>query len=181
MDIIAQAIGIVAMIFNILSFQQKTDKGVIGLQLFGGLLFSINFFMLGAYGGGMLNVVCVIRAIVFLNKKKFNTSSPVWLAVFVAAYIASYIMSFTVFGTEPTVFHFILECLPVIGLTCTTIAFRHTDAGIIRRYGFVCSIMWLIYNIAVMSIGAIFCEAFSIVSIIIGMLRLDRKKTEIKD
>ena len=33
MDIIAQAIGIVAMIFNILSFQQKTDKGGIGLQL----------------------------------------------------------------------------------------------------------------------------------------------------
>ena len=34
------------------------------------LLFAINFFMLGAYSGGLLNAVAVIRAILFLKKDK---------------------------------------------------------------------------------------------------------------
>ena len=176
MDIIAQGIGIVAMFFNIFSYQQKSGKGVIGFQLFGGMLFAINFFMLGAIGGGILNVIAVIRAILFLNREKFKMDRIGWMFAFLAAYVASYVLTFTVFGKEPTVFNFVIECLPVIGMMLTTIAFRFSDAGIIRRYGFLCSIAWLIYNIAVLSIGAICCEAFSIISIIVGFLRLDRKK-----
>ena len=39
-------------------------------------------------------------------------------------------------------------------------------------------VVWLIYNIVSLSIGAICCEAFSIVSIFVGMYRFDRKKQE---
>lgn len=41
--IAAQCIGIVAMVFNILSYQGKSQKTVIALQLFGAALFSVNF------------------------------------------------------------------------------------------------------------------------------------------
>ena len=50
-ELIAQAVGIAAMVFNILSFQQKTRSRVIAFQLVGGSLFCINFLMLGAYVG----------------------------------------------------------------------------------------------------------------------------------
>ena len=66
-EIIAQIIGIFAMLFNILSYQCKRQKAVIAMQLFGGLLFAVNFLMLGALVGGILNIIAVLRAILFLS------------------------------------------------------------------------------------------------------------------
>ena len=175
-DIIAQAVGIFAMAFNILSYQQKTRKMAIAFQLGGSILFSINFFMLGALVGGILNALGIIRALVFLNKEKLHADRPIWLAGFTAAYILSYILTFTAFGKEPTVFNFIIELLPVIGMVATTISFRLTDARSIRRFGLVSSPSWLVYNIVNFAIGAIICEVLSLCSILIGMIRLDRKK-----
>ena len=93
--ITAQTIGVAAMLFNIFSYQQKTSKGVIIMQLFGGALFSVNFFMLGATVGGILNLIAVFRAIVFWGKEKFKAESKAWLFVFVGLFIASYILTFT--------------------------------------------------------------------------------------
>jgi hypothetical protein len=124
----------------------------------------------------LLNAVAVIRAIVFLNKEKLKADHPAWLAGFVAVYLICYGLTFTVFGTEATVRNLVLEFLPVLGMTATTISFRLTDAKSIRRYGLISSPSWLIYNVANFAIGAIICEVLSLGSIFIGMLRLDRKK-----
>jgi hypothetical protein len=66
---IAQIVGIFAMTFNILSYQQKTQKGAIAFQLGGSTLFAINYLMLGAVVGGILNAVGIVRALVFLNRE----------------------------------------------------------------------------------------------------------------
>ena len=178
MEIIAQVIGIVAMLINILSFQQKKGNGIIAMQLFGGLLFAINFFMLGAYSGGLLNAVAVIRAILFLKKDKFKTDHLFWLPIFVAVYLMAFVATFTIFHKEFTFLNALLEILPVIGMTASTVAFRLGEGKLIRRYSLISSVVWLIYNIVSLSIGAICCEAFSIVSIFVGMYRFDREKKQ---
>lgn len=175
MDLTVQIIGLFAMAFNILSYQQKTRTRAIGFQLFGGLLFSIHFFMLGAIVGGLLNAVAVIRAVVFLNKEKLRADRLPWLLGFIGVYLASYVLTFTVFGMELTAGNLFVEFLPVIGMTATTISFRLQDAKAIRRYGLISSPSWLVYNIANVSIGAIICEVLSLGSILIGILRLDRR------
>lgn len=176
MEIAAQIISIVAMAFNILSYQQKSARGVIAMQFFGGSLFAVSFLMLGAYVGGLLNIIAAVRAILFFYKDKFKTDHIAWLVFFIATYLAAYAATFLVFDKEPTVINFLIECLPVIGMVATNLAFRYKEAGIIRRFGLVSSVCWLIYNIVALSIGAICCEALSIGSIFIGMARLDRKK-----
>ena len=176
-DIIAQIIGILAMAFNILSYQQKTRTQAIAFQLAGGLLFSVNFFMLGAIVGAILNAVAVVRAIIFLNKERLRADRLPWLIGFISVFILTYVLTFTLFDKEPSAKNLILESLPVIGMTATTISFRFTDAGSIRKYGLISSPAWLIYNIANLSVGAILCETFSLCSILIGMLRFDKKST----
>lgn len=175
-EIIAQAIGIFAMAFNLLSYQQKTRKGAIVFQLFGTTLFTINFLMLGAMVGGLLNLVGAIRAIIFINKEKLRADHIAWQIGFIAVYFASYILTFTVFGKEATVFNLIVEFLPLIGMIATTISYRFSDAKSIRKFGLISSPAWLVYNIANMSVGAILCEVLSLGSIIIGIVRLDKKK-----
>ena len=177
-DYISQTVGIIAMLFNILSYQQKTSKGVIIMQLFGGALFSINFFMLGATVGGILNIIAVFRAVVFWGKEKFCADSKAWLVVFIGLFITSYILTFTVFGKTFTLTSAVLELLPVIAMTATTVSFRINTASVIRKFGLISSPSWLIYNICNFALGAIICEAVSLVSIFIGMIRFDIKKSK---
>lgn len=176
MELIAQAIGLAAMAFNISSYQRKSRMGVIGFQLWGSVLFAVNFYLLGATVGAMMNVLSAIRAIVFLNREKFRANHPAWLAGFVAAFLLSYALTFTAFGTEATVKNLLVEFLPVIGMTATTVSFRYTDAKTIRRFGLISSPSWLIYNLFAGSLGAIACEVLSLGSIVLGIWRMDRKK-----
>ena len=158
----------------------KKAKHIIACQLFGATFFAISYFMLGAYIGAILNGIGVIRAILFLKKEKFHTDHIAWLIGFCAAYVGAFLLTFTVFGQEPTFRNIVIECLPVIGMVSTNLAFRHNEAKIIRRFGLVSSCSWLIYNVIAMAIGAILCEVFSLVSIFIAMARFDRNTEKTK-
>ncbi len=175
-DIIAQAIGIIAMVFVIISFQGKDAKKVIACQMIGCILFIVNFFMLQMYVGAMMNIIATFRAIVYINKKTFRADSPVWPAVIVAACLGAYVLVFTVFGKPFTLGNAVLELLPVIGNTIATLAFHTGSAKWIRRLGVFVSTCWIIYNSVNFALGGILCEVFSLVSIFIGFLRHDRKK-----
>ena len=172
---IAQAVGIVAMMFNIFSYQQKSAKRVITFQLFGALLFGVNYCMLGAPVGMCMNFVAVVRAIVYSNREKFRADRAFWLVIFTSVYVLSYILSFTVFGMDFTLRNAIVELLPVIGMVAVTVSFRLQSAAMIRRLGFISSPCWLIYNVFNFAVGGIICEVFSLCSIIIGLFRYDFK------
>ena len=173
---IAQLIGIIAMTFNIFSYQVKSPKGVILMQLFGGALFCVNFFMLGATVGAVMNLIGTFRAIVYSNREKFKADSVFWLLLFISLYVVSYILSFTVFGKEFTLFYAIIEILPVVAMTATTFGFRSNNAKTIRRFALISAPSWLAYNLVFISVGAIICEIISLVSIIVGIIRFDLKK-----
>lgn len=174
-EIIAQIIGIIAMMFNILSYQCKKQKAVIALQLFGGALFSVNYLLLGAAIGGILNILATLRAIVFLFKEKLKADRLPWFVGFVFSYIAVYILNFTLFKKDLTPFNLLTEILPVVGMVALNVGFRLKDAAAVRKCGLVSSPAWLIYNIIVGSWGAIVCEVLTLISILIGMLRHDKK------
>ena len=174
--IIAQAIGIIAMAFNILSYQQKSAKGAITFQLFGCALFAVNFFMLDAVVGSIMNLIGACRAVIFMKKDAFRANHIGWLIGFTAVYVGSYVLTFTVFGTPFTLRNALLELLPIIGMTVSTISFRTGSAKLIRRFGLVCSPAWLVYNVANHALGAIVCEVISLCSIVVGMWRYDMRE-----
>ena len=175
-DIIAQAIGIVAMALNILSYQQKQQRNIIIMQFFGASLFAVNMFMIGATVGGLLNLIGAFRAIVFANKERFRADRIIWVHFFNLLYIASYVLTFTVFGKEPTWINFLVEFLPIVGMVATGIGFYLSKASTVRKLGLVSSPSWLVYNVFNMAIGGIICEILAMISIITAMIRLDFKK-----
>ena len=176
---IAQGIGIVAMAMNIFSYQMKSKKGIIAMQFFGTMLFSVSFFMLGATVGAILNAIAAFRGIVFMYKEKFRATHIGWLVGFVAAFVAAYVLTFTVFGKEFTAINALVEILPVVGMTASTIGFRKDNAKDIRRYSLICSPCWLVYNTVSLAAGAIICEVLSLASIIIAIFRYDVKRKKV--
>lgn len=175
-EIIAQIIGIAAMTMSIISFLQKEHKTIIIFQFFGSILFVINFLMLGAYTGAMMNAIALIRAVIFTNKEKFHADKPIWVGIFSIFYVAAYILTFTVFNKEATTANFIIELLPVVAMVIQTVSFVRPDAKDIRNFAYVVSPLWLTYNAINMAIGGVLCEAFALISVTIGKIRHDRKR-----
>ena len=176
-DIIAQAIGIIAMIIAICSFQQRTQKKIVTFQFVSSILFSTHFFMIGAVTGGILNGIGIIRAAIFAKRDtKAWAAHSAWIYIFSAIFAGVYVLNFTVLGTPAILRNFLVEILPVIGMVATTIAFRMKKAAHVRIFSLISSPLWLVYNIVNFSVGGFLTEVFSLGSIIVGMIRLDIKR-----
>ena len=173
--IIFQGIGIIAMAFNILSFQCKKQRSIIVMQFFGALFFCVHFYLVGAMTGALLNAVAIFRALIYSNKKLFKADHEVWLVLFCQLSVACYAAAFLWLDVETSVYRFILEILPVVGMTLSTFSFRAEGAKGLRLLWFFSSPLWLVYNACNGSIGGTVCETFAIISILTAMIRLDRK------
>lgn len=177
-EIIAQILGIIGMLMSVLSYQQKGKARILTFQLLGSVLFVVNFFLLGAFSGAILNFVAIVRALIFIYEDKVHADHPVWTIGLTAVYVLSYVSVFTIFGKEPTVINLFVEILPVLAMTVTTVAFRYKEDKILRRVAFISSPLWLTYNFIFFSLGGIIGETLNLSSAIIGTLRLDRKKKD---
>ncbi len=166
MQIIAQILGFVAFACSVISFQRRTHKGIVALQLTSNVLFAIHFCLLGAYTGAVLNGIAAVRACVFVNKGKKWADNFIWFVVFCALSIIAGI--FTWDG--------IVSILPILGMICTTIAFWIKTPKYVRMSAFPSSPLWLVYNIINKSCGGVITEIINMISIIIAMIRLDLKK-----
>ena len=181
MEFWIQAIGIVAMTLNVVSFQFKSKRKLLMCICAGSALFSVNMFMLGAVTGGIMNFLGVVRSLVYVDKEKLPIPIKLVNALFILTYFISYALSFTVFGTEPSARNLILELLPIIAMSAMTVAFAGDNAKTVRLAGFINSPCWLVYNIFNNAIGGILCEVFALVSISSSLIRIDilgKKKDE---
>ena len=176
MNILAQGLGIVGMLFNILVFQQRKQRGVLICQFFAAISFAFNYLLLGAVIGGVLNLIGAVRALVFLFEKRTKANSIAWLIIFIIAFASSYPLTFLVFKTPITPKNLIIELLPVIAMILITVSLRLGKAKAVRAFSLFSSPMWLVYNCFSGSFGAIASEILNLISIIVGIIRLDTKR-----
>lgn len=175
-EIIAQILGLFGLAMNVLSFQQKTKRSLITVQFIGGAIFAIHFLLLKTPIGCMLNLISVFRGIVFSNKEKFKADNILWLPAFFSLFAASYVLSFVLFGKEPSAYNLIVGVLPVCGMVISTISFRTKNAATVRKLSLFNSPLWLVYDALEKSIGGTLCEVMCLISIVVGIIRLDLKK-----
>ena len=179
-ELAAQGISILAMSMNVLAYQQKSKMRVLLFQFLGTATFFISYLMLGGIIGAMMNLVAALRAVIYMNEKRIKTDSLYLLYAFFAVYAISYVLAFTVFGKEATPQNLIIELLPIAAMVTMSISYRMKSASAIRLLGLISSPAWLIYNVFCLSIGGILSDLLSMLSIIIGMLRLDKKNNPSK-
>ena len=172
----AQILGYLAMIITILSYQAKTQKNIVTIQIFSTLTFTIHFILLEAYSGAILNLIGTIRAIIFSQRDKKWGAHYVWVIIFILLTFLSYFLTVFIIIPEPTVKTYLVELLPTLGFIATTFSLRMNNAKLVRRYSLLNSPLWLTYDIINGSWGGAITETFSIVSILIAMFRLDFKK-----
>ena len=170
MNIPAQIVGTVGLICSLLSFQQKEKKMVMFFQMTASALFCIQLFMVGAITGAYLDLISSVRTIVFalfMTTNKKWAASPVWPLLFIVALVVVGIYTWQDGWS----------ILAILGSVLSTVALWMKKASHIRLISLSVGPCWMIYNIVNGAYTGAMNELLAMTSIVIGMLRHDRKKS----
>jgi len=169
MEFIANIIGLVAVALYLLGYLQKKKGAIMALNLSSRILYILQYVLLGAYSGAILDVAGAL-ATVIAGKKESGYVKKHLTAVIIAvnAVIVGsgiYVMIFT---------EDIWGFLPIIGVMCHVNAFWFDREKTVRRLSMLGSPFWFAYNFISKAYGSCVGDILSMVSLGISMFRYDR-------
>lgn len=168
MNYTAFVIGLAAVVLFLLSYLQKKRKNIIILNATSRVLYIVQYILLSAFEGAVLDITGVISS--FLAQKKdteFVKKRLKWFFI---------VSNLLIIGMGLLTYKNIFSILPIIGVVLHTSAFWIDDEKIIRRVSFIGSPFWLAYNFISGAYGSCIGDVLSMVSIAISMYRYDFKK-----
>ena len=161
-----QAIGFAGMGVAIFSFQCKNYQKLVLCSIIKELIFALQYVFLGSYTGTATNLASCFTNSVYRYQNKRNKSTLIFQILFSFLFIAIGILTW----------HGPLSLLVIAAKVISTVANGINKAKIIRFANLIIMPMWLIHDIAVLSVAGIICDVLTIGSIIIAILRHDIKK-----
>ena len=167
-EMIGQVVGILAMVLIILSFQFKSRVGFYAMQMSGNVLFAISFLMLGNVAGSLMNLMGLFRGFIMLMPAQ---KRKIWHLVLInLMFVGGAVFAGTVGGMGwACLVSFAAQTLGTFSL------WYGSDKAI--RWVQLCGIspLWITNNIVFTqppAIGGTICEAFSMVSTIVYLIRV---------
>lgn len=164
--IIGQALGILATAITFVSYQVNTKKALLFIQSLATLSTCLGFLFLGAGTGFALNIVCLIRNVVFYFQER--TSRFYYPSVCILT------LSMVVLGALS--WQGWISLLMIVALGINTVFISLGNPQLLRKSVLFTSTLVIIYNIFVFSIGGIANEGISILSSLIGIIRYRKQK-----
>lgn len=162
--IIAQIIGILALIILMLSFQKNEKKLLLNYQIISSLLYSIQYAFLGAYTGSLMNLTCIARNFIF---NKYNSKVPIYWLIIIVVLIITFLL-ITYIG--------IISLLPMFAVVLYSIAVWYGNLKLIRCTEVISCTLFIVYNIRVLAITGLIATIIELISALIAIYRLDIKK-----
>ena len=161
MDILGHIIGFIATGLFFLSYQFSDKKKLLFIQIVAVALLCLQYILIGAYSGFGLNIVCVIRNVLYYYKdKKFLSTA--FLPVIPA--LAMIIIS--AFFWEGY-----YSLLIIFGLVANTLCMGYFNSQNLRKSVLLTSSCILLYDVIVGSYSGILNEGLSVISAAVGIMR----------
>ena len=172
----AQIIGIIAVITFLLSYQLKSRRNIIALNVISRCLYILQYFLLGAIAGALLDILGAASSVI-ADKKDVGFIKRNKRIVFISVNSVILITGITIAFINKNA----LDLFPMLGVLLHTGAFWITDEKIIRRISLAGSPFWLIYNLICRAYGSAIGDALTISSIIIAMIKYRKIKTKMPE
>lgn len=169
-EIIGQIFGIFGLLMFVVSFQCKDSKKLIFVQGIGGMMFFINFLLIGAYGGALFNLTVLIRGLLYMK-----IDGKVWKPVLVEVlFTVAYVYSLTL--VKGDILQIVLTTLPYVSLLIMSVLMWKQNGKLIRYFQIATlSPSWLIHNIFNFTLGGILAEIFNMISVIVSLVRFKKE------
>ncbi|MEE0946820.1 MAG: YgjV family protein [Acutalibacteraceae bacterium] len=171
MEIIANIIGIIAVAVFLLSYQMKKRNAIVTCNVISRVLYIVQYILLGAFEGAVLDIVGVIASLVAQKKDK-----PFIKKYMLLCFIAVDLLTI---GAGILLYENVYSILPIIGVLLHTGAFWLNDEKRIRQVSLAGSPFWFVYNFHSRAYGSSVGDLLSMVSIILAMFRYDFKRKKV--
>lgn len=159
--LVGQALGVIAVILGFITYQMKSPKLLLIINMITCGVFCLHYLLIGAVSGFVMNGMCMIRNVVYTNRDKKIFSSPLWPFIFAAVMLVAGLVTWQDWSSV----------LMVSALVINTLALSMKNAQHIRFSLLITCPLVLLYDVLLHSYGGIAFEAMSIVSAIIGIIR----------
>ncbi|MBQ9984705.1 MAG: YgjV family protein [Oscillospiraceae bacterium] len=165
---IAHILGVLAVVTFLLSFQLKTRRNILIVNLTSRLLYILQYIFLGAFEGAVLDFMGFLLSFVAQYKEKEFISKNLKVimiavnALLIVAGLALYENVFSIFA--------------IFGIVFEVSALWLTKEKNIRILSLIAAPFWLVYNLTNAAYGSVVGNVLVMFSIGIAMLRLDFRK-----
>lgn len=169
-NLIAQLLGFVAMGIAIAMYQFKKHRTILILMTACSLVWSLHFACLNLFTPVAMNMVNVLRGIVYSFREKKWAQNNIIPAVFIVLCAGSVILTW----------ESMWSLLPFIASIFATIANWQKDTRLLKYLTIPVCICWFIYNIKNNSIAGTLNETFALISIAVYLIRT-KKPANVKN
>lgn len=169
MDWATQLVGFLGLFINIIAFQFKKHQQIVLCKTSSELVFAIQYILLGAWTAAILELISVIRNLLFYKFVKKNISTTPVIVIFAIFVIVTGLATYD--GA--------ISLLPIGSKLLTSVSYGLKNERWLRIITLPSCIMWIIYNLTVGSIGGALGDFLSLVSLLIAMYKFDFKRQQI--
>ena len=170
--IVSQIVGAVAILFWVVSIQNKEQHKILFLQAMANLTYTIQYSMLGAFEAAYMNFLSTIRCYIFYIKRKNNKDiSNLWLIFFCILIIILGVLTYKDLFT----------LIPIIITLFYTVSSWMKNSIWIRIVFLIAGCIWIYYNYKVGAYICIIGNVFEIISGITSLIRFSGKDKEISN
>ena len=170
---IPQIIGLLAVATFLLSYQQKKRANIILLNVISRCLYILQYLLLGAFAGAVLDILGAVSSVVAGRKDKGFVKKHTK-----AALIMMNACIIIAGGTIALLNRSWIDLFSIIGVLLHTSAFWISDEKIIRRVSLLGSPFWFVYNFLSRAYGSAVGDLLTMGSILIAMVRHKEKKEQ---
>jgi len=175
--ILSQVFIIINYIFLMATYQFKSRKAILIFNFVAIVATGLSYVFLSAWSGLAMVIVASVRNIIFMIDEKKNGKSEKITKKDIVILIILYIISiiFAVLTYEG-----FLSLMSVFATMLYTYSVWQKNTSIYKILGIPVGIIWIVYNVYIVSVFGIILEVLLLFSAIIGLIRERKTKKEIK-
>ena len=163
LKIIAQVLGFMGAALVVIGMQQKEYKQIFICKIANQFLGGVHYLLLGGYTGMMTNLASCGTNLVYYSRIKNGKSTLVFQIIFATLFVILGALSW----------HGPISLLVIVAKVVSSVAMGNKNPRVIRILNLISGPCWLAYNIYVGSVAGIISDSFTIISVMIAIMRLD--------
>ncbi len=171
LEIIATVIGGIAAAVYVASYQCKKRKWILFLGALSRVLFILQYILLGAFSGAVLDLIAILAALI-AGKKDHPTVKKLLVPIIAVIHAAILVASILLYQSWYDIF-------VLLAATFCVAALWFSRERLIRAVSLCSSPCWLVYNLSSKAYFSAVSDTFAILSLLVAIWRYDiRKKKE---
>ena len=167
MNILPHIFGALALGTWVSSVQVKKKSNILILQFWANVFYALQYFLLGFFSTGLMNLVSVFRCFTFSLNARKNKENPLWLLIL----LLSIIIIFALIYCKT-----LLSLIPILATFLYTISTWQNDTKYLVYIFILCAILFLIYNYLIGAYISLIGNLFEIISGIVSIIRMEKQK-----